>query len=663
MKNTMPQDRFRSELNRAIALHQQNRLGEAEPIYRELLRLNPNHFDVVHLLGTLLRRTGAMAESMSLLDRAVAMRPLSAAAQLNRANALVDRGAFSDALAGFSRAIVLKPDYAEAYLGRAVVLLELGNPQAARRDAQAALKLKPGNPEVAFTLGRSLAAENYLAEARNVFLGLLKQRPAWPEVLLELGRILRREYHAGKAVEVLARARQLDPRRPAIAFDLALALRDLGQNQQALSVVEQALALDPGLAQGHGLRGDLLNENGRLEEALKCYDEAVSLAPRAPQALSARGHVLSELGRREEAAASYEAALAHAPHDPSAIYGLSRQRRFNADDPLLAKMREAQSMPGLVDDERSKLCFAIAKASEDIGDHASSFAALQEANALRKKVLHYSFEQDAALFESLAAAAPGLLAAVPGLLAAAPGLIASAGQPVPLFIVGMPRSGTTLLEQILSAGPDVQGAGELNFVKQYGLSLATGRTPPGPEALQAFATQYLAAITQLSNGRPWIADKNPLNFQFVPLICAALPQARILHIHRDPRAVCWSNYKHYFAARSLGFAYNLDDLVRYFRLYDTLMKRWNALCPGRILDIDYERLSDNPEAETRHIVASLALPWHADYLAPEKNTRLVHTASVDQVRQPIYRGSSEVWRAFAPFIGDAFDNLPPAWQV
>ena len=651
MKNSVPPERFVADLNRAIALHQQNRLAEAEPVYRALLRLDPNHFDVVHLLGTLLRRTGALTESMALLDRAVAMRPQSAAAQLNRANALMDRGSFADAQAGFARAIALKPDYAEAYHGRAVALLELGNPQQALRDAEAAVKLKPGQPDAALTLGRSLAAADRLPEARSLFLALLAQRPAWPEAMLELGRVLNREGHHGQAAEVLSRAAQLDPRRAAIAFELALVLRDLGRTQQALAAVEQALALDPALAQAHGLRGDLLNEQDRLDEALLSYDEAVRLAPRAPQALSARGHALSELGRRADAAASYEAALALAPHDASALYGLSRQRRFKPDDPLLARMRAAHAMPGLAGDERSKLCFALAKACEDSGDLAASFAALQEAIALRKTVLGYRFEQDAALFDALAAAAPGLLAA-------APASVAPAGQPTALFIVGMPRSGTTLLEQILSAGPDVHGAGELNFVKQYGLDLATGRTPPTPAALQSFAAQYLAAIARIGNGRPWVADKMPLNFRFVPLISAALPQARILHIHRDPRAVCWSNYKHYFASRSLGFAYDLDDLVRYYRLYDDMMQRWSALCPGRILDVDYEKLIEQPEAETRRIVGSIPLPWHADYLAPETTARLVLTASADQVRQAIYRGSSDAWRTFAPFIGNAFASLP-----
>lgn len=654
MKHKTPPERFLADLNKAIALHQQNRLAEAEAIYRQLQRIDPDHFDVVHLLGTLLRRTGKSAESMSLLDRAVAMRPGSAAAQLNRANALVDRRVFAEAREGFSRALALKPGYAEAHYGRGVAELELGNPRAARQDAEAALKLKPGYAEAIFLLGMSLSAEDRLAEARQVFMTLLAQRPAWPEVMLELGRVLRREKLPGKAAEVLGRALQLDPNRPGTAFELALALRDAGQIDHARTAVERAIARDPGLAQAHGLRGDILREQGLLDLALASYDDAVRLAPEAPHVHTARGHVLSDLGRDDEAAASYEVALSHGPHHASALYGLGRLRRASPGDPLLAQMREAHSHARLTEPERSELCFAMAKAFEEAGDTAASFRALQEANALRKKDLGYRFEQDEALFAALMATAPGLMAegsaAVP------------VAGPIPVFIVGMPRSGTTLLEQILSAGPDVRGMGELNFVNQYGLDLATGGRPASAQALQEFGSRYLAAVTPLAAGRPWVADKMPSNFRFVPLICAALPQARILHIHRDARAVCWSNFKHYFASRSLGFAYDLADLARYYGLYATMMAQWQRLCSGRVLDVDYETLTAEPESETRRIISSLGLPWHDDYLSPEKNRRLVHTASAQQVRRPIYRGSSDAWKAFAPFIGSALDDLPPSRQ-
>lgn len=654
MKQKPLPDRFLAELNKAIALHQQDRLAEAEPIYRQLLGIAPDHFDVVHLLGTLLRRTGKPAESLSLLDRAVAMRPESAAAQLNRANVLVDRRAFAEARAGFSRALALKPGYAEAHYGRGVAELELGNPQAARQDAEAALRLKPGYAEAVVLLGMSLSAEDRLPEARQVFLSLLAKRPAWPQVLLELGRVLRREKTPRKAVEALGRALQLDPNSAAAAFELALALRDIGQIDHARTAVERAIARDPGLAQAHGLRGDLLREQGLLAMALASYDDAVRLAPEAPHVHSARGHLLSDLGRDDEAAASYEAALARRPHHASALYGLGLRRRMSPGDPLLAQLREAYAHARLSEAERCELCFAMAKACEEMGDPAASFAALQEANALRKKDLGYTIAQDEALFASLLAAAPRLMAAGAD--------VTPLAGPVPLFIVGMPRSGTTLLEQIVSAGPDVQGLGELNFVRQYGLELATGQRPASPQALQEFASRYLAAVAPLAAGRPWVVDKMPSNFQFVPLICAALPQARILHIHRDARAVCWSNFKHYFASRSLGFAYDLSDLARYYALYAEMMRQWHVLCAGRVLDVDYESLTAQPDDETRRIIASLGLAWHDDYLAPEKNGRLVRTASAQQVRKPIYRGSSEAWKAFAPFVGAALDKLPPSQQ-
>lgn len=649
MKNGRVSDRFASSLEKAIALHQQNRLAEAEMIYRQLLTLDREHFDVVHLLGTLLRRTGQLSESQTLLDRAVRMRPQSAAAQLNRANTFFARRAFSESVAGFSRAIVLKPDYAEAFNGRALAQLELGKVPEAKADAEMALKLKPGYAEAAFTLAMSLAATGRLPEARQIYLSLLAQRPGWPAVMLELGRLLRREQDNAKAADILLRAQQLDPGQPAIAHELALALRDLGQSGQALTAVERALALDAGLAQAHGLRGDLLSEQGRLDEALASYDEAVRLAPGSPAAYAARGHVLSELGRRQEAATSYEAALARGPHHASALYGLSRLRRFAPDDPLIGRMREASAQSGLSDDERSELCFAMAKALEDAGELEQSFACLQQANALRRQVLAYRFSEDRALFEALAATAPRLMEAGSGLAAGA--------GPTPVFIVGMPRSGTTLLEQILSSGPDVQGAGELNFVTRFGLDLATGRTRPTPAALAAFAERYLAAVTALSAGRPWVADKMPSNFRFVPLICAALPQARILHIHRDARAVCWSIYKHYFGSRTLGFAYDLGDITAYYGLYSNLMKTWRSLCGGRLTSVDYEQLVAEPEAETRRIIDSLGLAWNAAYLAPQDNRRVVRTASAEQVLQPVYRGSSEAWRVFAPYIGEAFDGL------
>jgi tetratricopeptide (TPR) repeat protein len=653
MSNGKAADRFLADLNKAIALHQQNRLAEAEPLYRELLRQQPGQFDAVHLLGTLLRRTGNLAESQALLDRAVALRPQSWAAHFNRGNTLIERRNFTAAADSFSRVIALKSDHAEAHYGRAVAQLELGNAGAASNDAQAALKLKPGYAEAALTLAMSFAALDRLDDAKQLILRLLAARPAWPEALQQLARILHQQRNFAQEIEALNRALSLAPRRPDILLQLAAARRDLGQTEAALQAVEQALALDASLAAAHGLRGEILGELGRVEDALAGFDQALGIDPALAQAHTGRGHVLSELGRNKEAAASYERALELAPGHASAHYGLSLIHRYAPGDPRIDRMREISASARLSDEERSELLFALAKALEDSGDAEKSFAFLQQANALRKKVLGYRPEEDEALFRQLTAAAPALIAL-------AGSVTADPAQPVPIFIVGMPRSGTTLIEQILSAGPDVKGAGELNFVKRYGLGLATGAEPVSPAALSTFSGRYLASIAPLSGGRPFVADKMPHNFRFLPLICAALPQARILHVSRDARAVCWSNYKIHFSARSLGYPYDLGDIVNHYLLYEEMMQRWMALCGSRIINVSYERLTTGQEGETRNMIAQLGLPWHDAYLTPEANVRVVRTASAQQVRQPVYRGSSEAWRAFAPFIGDAFDRLPKA---
>jgi tetratricopeptide (TPR) repeat protein len=470
---------------------------------------------------------------------------------------------------------------------------------------------------------------------------------------LQLARVFHLQRDWTQEVDVLNRVLRLTPGRPEILVQIAAAKRNLGETGPALQIVDQALTLNPSLPTAHGLRGEILGELGRVDEALATLEKAISLNPNSAQAHTGRGHALSELGRLQEAAASFERALELAPGHAAAHYGFSLLHRYAENDPLIARMREAAQKPGLDDDDRSQLFFALAKALEDTGETAESFSFLAQANALRKKLVGYHPQDDEELFAKLAAAAPALMAL-------AGSVEADLTKPVPVFIVGMPRSGTTLIEQILSAGPSVKGAGELNFVKQHGLALATGAEPASPAALAAFAERYLSSVAPLAGGRPFVADKMPHNFRFLPLICAALPQARILHLRRDPRAVSWSNFKHHFVSRSLGYTHDLHDIVAHYHLYDGLMRRWTELCGTRIVDVSYERLTVDQDAETRKMIARLALAWDDAYLRPEANERLVQTASFRQVRQPVYRGSSEAWRSFAPFIGDAFDSLPAA---
>ena len=304
----------------------------------------------------------------------------------------------------------------------------------------------------------------------------------------------------------------------------------------------------------------------------------------------------------------------------------------------------------LENDRKCHLCFALAKASEDLGDFQEAFDYLKEGNALRKKGLSYDIKKDQTIFANLKKSD----------LSIPQNTVVSIKKPsdvTPIFILGMPRSGTTLVEQIVSSHSKVTGAGELGFVRQFGLKMAFGTQEINERNLLNFREQYLNSLIQLGEGNLYITDKMPGNFQFIGLICRAFPETKIIHVKRDPAATCWSNFKHYFPASGLGYCYDLDDVVRYYQMYEDLMDFWNERYPDRIYRLDYDELTLDQEYETKRLISHLGLDWQGACLSPQKNKRAVKTASNQQVRQKVYKGSSQQWRKFGPYFDGAFDGL------
>ena len=228
---------------------------------------------------------------------------------------------------------------------------------------------------------------------------------------------------------------------------------------------------------------------------------------------------------------------------------------------------------------------------------------------------------------------------------------------VPIFIVGLPRSGTTLVEQIISSHSLVTGAGELPFVSQFGRVIAVGQTPVNARELKTFRERYCYALQQRSEGRTVATDKMPQNFRLLGLINAAIPDAKIIHVKRDPAAVCWANYTQYFSSGSLGYCYSLDDILHYHELYQDIMKYWHQALPSKIYDLDYELLTENQEEESRKLISHLGLSWDDACMSPQENKRAIATASFAQVRQKMYQGSSERWKRYRPYLNGVLDQL------
>ena len=229
----------------------------------------------------------------------------------------------------------------------------------------------------------------------------------------------------------------------------------------------------------------------------------------------------------------------------------------------------------------------------------------------------------------------------------------------PIFIVGMPRSGTTLVEQIISSHKQVTGAGELKFVSKFGAHLATGATKIDQDSLLNFRNNYLERLGKLTEGNKFVCDKMPQNFQFIGLIAAAFPEAKIIHVKRDPAAVCWANYKQYFTSKHIRYCYALEDIVHYYGLYNALTDFWVNSLNNRLYDLDYELLVKKQETETHKLLGYLELDWDKQCLSPHQNTRSVATASNLQVREKVYKGSSQKWKKYEPFLNGAFDSLLP----
>ena len=316
---------------------------------------------------------------------------------------------------------------------------------------------------------------------------------------------------------------------------------------------------------------------------------------------------------------------------------------FSAVDELLKR-------PNLDEITRCELHYAFAKMNEDIGHLDVAFESYVAGGKLRKKLLSYDFKQDELIFDQIKATAPRFKE----LTFKQP---VEAANNTPIFILGMPRSGTTLVEQIISSHSHVHGAGELPFWNRFGGSISSGNQVITSENVLKMRNAYLNELKKVSNGCQFVTDKMPQNFRYIGLLLKALPEAKVIHVKRDPAATCWSNFKHYFSATGLTYSWDLKDTVKYFKLYQDLMELWNQQYSEYIYHLDYEKLTIEQEAETRKLIQHLGLDWEDNCLSPQDNKRSVKTLSQKQVRQKVYKGSSDAWRKFEPYLNGRFDEF------
>lgn len=604
----------------ATAAHQSGKLPDAAALYRRILAISRHYPDVLHQLGLIEHQTGAHDVALDLIREAIALEPKQPPYHSNLASALIGTGDFAGAVAAAQRAITLLPTYAPAFANLGTAYLRGGNPVAATHALQRAVALSPGNTIARYWLGRALQDQERFAEAAACYRAVIASAPRYADA------------HC----------------------NLCYVLTMLGDLASGASHAREAIALSPDYADAHNNLGYALQALGDFEGAQASYAQALVYDPRYVSAYNNLGNLHKDLGNLPAAEAAYRQALAIQPDFARAHFNLADIKTFRARDADVAALESQLASAAGTSPHAHYLHFAMAKALDDIGAYDEAFGHLQAGSALKRASLPYDEPKMLAYLRDMARLYdPSLLKRFAG-----------GGDPssAPIFIVGMPRSGTTLVEQILASHAEVHGGGErLDFD-----AAIVSVLPPASAAervagldaaqLRRLGADYLARLPALASGQTRITDKLPANFMHAGLIRLALPGAKIVHVVRDPADTCMSCYSKLFDVGQ-EFTYDLPELGRYYVAYRRLMDHWRAVMPEVIYEISYESLVADMEGQSRRLLAFCGLMWDPACLAFHENARPVQTASATQVRKPLYGSSIGRWKRYERHLGPLLTEL------
>ena len=641
-----------AQIDGLIALFNQGELQEALIQGEALAKQFPDVPFTPNLLGAVYVGLGRLEEAVASYTQALQIKPDFAEAHNNLGNALNKLGKPEEAVSSLRKALRIKPDFAEAHNNLGAALNYLGKPEEAVSSLTKAVQIKPDFAEAHNNLGAALNKLGKPEEAVASYDKALQIKPDYTDAHYNLGNALNNLGKPEEAVSSLSKALQIKPDFAEAHNNLGAALYNLGKPDKAVSSLRKALQIKPDFAEAHYNLGNALNDLEKAEQAVSSLTKALQIKPDYAEAHNNLGNTLSDLGRPDEAVASLRKALQIKPDYAEAHRNLSNVKKYPDGDPQIQRMLQLVERLNLSDEDRMHLNFALGKAHADIGNHDKAFSYLSDGNRLRKQELRYDISSSRASFANIKST---FSEDVPALNVVRESDGAKGQQPV--FVLGMPRSGTTLVEQILVSHSQVYGAGELRLFGQSVNASKWSSTQLSSDQFQSIRTSYISGLTELGASEPYITDKMPLNFIWIGFIVAATPEAKIVHVTRDARATCWSNFKHYFSHRGNGFANDLQDVAEYYKMYIDLMAFWHEKFPGRIYDLNYEALTEHQEDESRKLLDHVGLDWEDQCLEFHKTKRAVRTASATQVRQKMYQGSSEEWRKYEKHLAPMVELL------
>jgi tetratricopeptide (TPR) repeat protein len=537
------------------------------------------------------------------------------------------------------------PQQVAPLLALATELLRAGRPADAIAPLHHAALLQPSNPIIQHDLGLACLEVDCVPDAIAAFQQAVASNPRYADAHFRLGIALEKLGDIGAAIIAYHRATELLPSLTEAWFRAGALVYMLGHRDEAIGCFRRAASTGSNTVFGRLGKARALLTEDRNEEAEQVLRKTLALDPTNAMAHDLLGNLLTEFGRFDEARESFGRAIAIAPLLAGSYYELVRCRRVSSqDDGLLPRMEAALATPGLEAAQRLRLHLAIGKVAEDLGDYALAMQHFDAADAVRRATAPFDWASFSSEIDRLIARS------TPVWIARASEFGNSDASPV--LIVGMPRSGTTLVEQIVSMHPEVAPGGELHFWTQRGAawqrSGAAGNDRP---FLAKAAADYLRVLHAIAPKAARVTDKMPFNFLWAGLIHVAFPRAIIIHCRRSAIDTALSIHQTHFHP-GLAFPTGGAELVAYFHGYQRLMHHWRSVLPAdRFLEVDYEDLTREPEPVIRRIIAACGLAWHDSCLRPELNPRAVKTPSKWQTRQSIYRTSVARWRRYEPWLG------------
>jgi tetratricopeptide (TPR) repeat protein len=673
-------------LNHAYQHWSAGHAEQAEILCQRILVAWPGQADALHLLGLMAHAYGNLDLALEYLRQACLAPRAPGLFFRNLTEMCRQRGLLEEGEQAGRRAVALEPGSADGWNNLGIVLQESGKIEESLDCLRRALDFRPADPQTLNNLGNSFRLAGKADQAEHLYRLALEYAPEYAQAHSNLSALcaVRGDFEAG--IEHAKAALACEPQFADAYLNLADIENTRHNRREALRWIDALLAFAPNHIVALGLRARILLQAGHPEEALVAASRAVLLAPDDGGALNRQGEVmlalnrtdealelfqraaqrpgrhvedaqinrailLQQCGRAAEAAAQLDTVLARFPNSSRALATRADGKTFQPGDPDIDALEKLVATPELFGFARQlNAHFALGKAYLDLDDGAQAFVHLEAGNRLKRSTFAYDPGLIHAWVDEIVAAFPTLITAVPG----AP----DSGRPV--FIVGMPRSGTTLVEQILASHPQFAGAGELPTLRQ--VIEQTGQFPNTvagwtDEAWRRIGTDYLRATHQAAAGKSHLIDKMPSNFLYAGIIARALPNARIIHCRRDPMDTCLSCYSKNFAQEH-PYCYDQRELGLFYRDYRKLMAHWRSVLPAdRMIEVDYEAMVDDQEGQTRRILSFLGQPWDDACLHFYRTKRVVHTASDLQVRQPIYRHAVGRWHAYSAYLGPLREAL------